>query len=120
MSFLEIAERVINEGTLQVAFLIDEGGNVQWSHGQWPDLNPMDVVTAWQSNTTAITIGDLRFSVIDKGDDRFVGKSIAGGGVLILAKCLSWPGYLIAWAPNDVDVTLAYAESARLANSVQS
>jgi hypothetical protein len=120
LSFLEIAERIINEGTLSVAFLIDEAGTVHWSHGEWPDLVPIDVVKAWQSEATAISIGDFRFSVIDRAEDKFVGRSIKGGGTLVVAKCLNWDGYLITWAQHEVQTTLAYSETARLANAVKS
>lgn len=119
MSFLEVAERIINEGTIGVGFLIDPQGTVHWQHGQWPDLVPANVINAWQSNSTAIQIGDLRFSVIDRGDDKFVGRSIKGGGTLIVSKCLNWDGYLITWSDNAIQSTLAYAEVAKMANAVQ-
>ena len=120
MSFLETSQRIIAEGTIHVAFLIDESGAPHWNHGEWPDLNPMDVVKAWKTQSSAVWVGELKFSVIDRDEERLVGRSIRGDGTIILAKCLNWAGYLIAWAPHEIDAKLAHAEASKMANSVQS
>ena len=119
MSFLEIAEQVINEGTIQVYFLIDQNGQVVNQHGEWPDLNAASILQTWQSNASSFLVGNIKFSVIDKGDDRFVGRSLGGDGTVVLVKCLNWAGYLITWAQNDVQTRLAYTESAKMANAVK-
>ncbi len=119
MSFNELAQKAVGEGTIGVGFLIDRTGNQFWTVGEWPGFNPQMIVDAWQKGENAVQVGDLRFSVINKGEDRFVATNLAGQGHIILAKCMFWDGYLITWCPATVDNRVAFAEIVKMANSVR-
>ncbi len=120
MSFNEVAERVVSEGIIGVGFLVDPQGNQYWSVGEWPGFDPMAVIQAWQRGDNSVVVNDIKFSVINKGDDKYVATNIQQQGHIIVAKCMFWDGYVVAWSPANVLNTVAYAEVARMANAVRS
>lgn len=119
MSFNEIAERVVAEGIVGVGFLLDPQGNVYWSVGEWPGFDPMAVINAWQRGDNSIVVNDIKFSVINKGEDKYVLTNIQQQGHIIVAKCMFWDGFVVAWTPASFQSMVAYAEIARMANAVR-
>lgn len=115
MSFEEVAKSLVNSGLAEGVALVDASGNVVW---KWPeDWNPpvSELLSGWRSQEPGVLIGGVRFSVLERTDDKFVASSVSGGGVWIVMKHLTRKGQLIVvkFKPG-IDVMSASLEASRL------
>ncbi len=122
MSFIERATEEFNSQNIGVGYLINEAGEIYWQVGEWEGFNPAFVLQEWKkSGMNPIIIGNLKFTVIGKDDDKLVSTNVTGQGNLIGAKTQFYPGgYLICWTPSSIRPDFAYSIVKQLADLVRS
>jgi hypothetical protein len=122
MSFSDLANELVADGSLGVGYLVDDAGTVFWSVGDW-DINPADAVSQWKRgghSMTSMSIGGIKFTIIGNTDDRLVSTNIGGQGHFLIAKCPFWPGHVVAWAPPNFGPDITFQQIAKLAATVKS
>ncbi|MDH5647669.1 MAG: hypothetical protein OEZ01_16780 [Candidatus Heimdallarchaeota archaeon] len=120
MSFNDEVQAAVSNGDIGVGFLIDDNGNQYWNVGEWEGFNPHQVLMEWKkAGMSAITVGNLKFTVIGKTDVRLVSTNVGGQGHLIGAKCTNWAGYLICWCPAALPPDASYSVVQKLADLVR-
>ncbi len=121
MSFSDLANELVADGSLGVGYLIDEAGTVFWSVGDW-DINPSDAVNQWKrggQSMTSISIGGIKFLVVGNTADHLVSTNIGGQGHFIIVKCPTYSGHVVAWAPPNFTTDITFQQIAKLAATVK-
>ena len=118
MGFQEDAVQLYNEGIIGTLILLGVDGQIYWTLNDWP-VDGNYFLNIWYQKPNAIMLGESRFSVIDKGEDRFVCTSVRGEGHFIMAKCPFWNGFLVSWCPQGFGPSYAYAQIAKLAGQIR-
>ncbi|MCE7742590.1 MAG: hypothetical protein GOP50_09040 [Candidatus Heimdallarchaeota archaeon] len=118
MSFQDDVQALAAEGTVGVVWLMGDDLKCYYQYGDWA-VDPTIPFNAFKNQVASIDFGgDLRFTVIAMTPERLVSSNLGGQGHIIVAKCPSWAGCVIAWCPSSISKDYAYASTARLAAKV--
>lgn len=117
MSFLEQAQQLMQEGVLGVGFLVGEDGSIYWSTQNW-DINPNEPIQMWQQGVSPMVVGGIKFSVLQRTDERMVATSLQGQGHLFIIKCPNYPAYMVAYSAASNQRDVAFSQIARVAGAV--
>ena len=95
MSLEEHAKRMFDLGVIKGVCLVDSKGDIIWSYpSEWkPPVK--ELMRLWKSNEPGITIEGIRFSVLERYDDRLVAMNVGGRGGWIVMKSIVRKGYVV-------------------------
>jgi len=116
MSFDEKVRELVDSGIAKGVSLVDANGNVIWSYPQgWhPPVN--ELLKIWKSNEPGITIEGVRFSVLERYEDRLTMVNVGGQGGWVLLKSIARPNQIvIIRIAEGVDLKDHWTDIARLA-----
>lgn len=116
MSVEGFANNLLNSGAVGAVAVVAWNGGMWFKTDNW---NPsgQNLVTAFTNKQSAV-VQNVKYSLMQVTEDRYVAKNIQGSGSLVMAMVPPNKGLVVAWAPADQEVQLAYTEAAKTAAAI--
>jgi hypothetical protein len=118
---MEAYTKAYNDSGQQIqAFgVIGAGGQVFWQSSNW-DLtaDAAGLMGAATGNAPSVVQNQVKYSVIGRGPERLVARSVAGHGVLVMAK-VDDDKWAVAWATAEAAPDAVHVDVDRAARSIK-
>ncbi|UCE09401.1 MAG: hypothetical protein JSW61_10550 [Candidatus Thorarchaeota archaeon] len=118
---MEAYTKAYNDSGQQIqAFgVINTGGQVLWQSNNW-DLtaDAAALVGAVAGNAPSVVQNQVKYSVIGRGPERLVARSVAGHGVLVMAK-VDDDKWAVAWATAEAAPDAVHVDVDRAARTIK-
>jgi len=116
MSVEGYANNLLNSGAVGAVAVVAWNGGMWFKSDNWNPSGP-DLVNAFTNKQSAV-VQNVKYSLMQATEDRWVAKNIQGSGSLVMAMIPPNKGLVVSWAPPTVETTLAYTEAAKTAAAV--
>ena len=113
MSVEAYANNLLNSGAAGAVAVVAWNGGMWFKSNNWDPAGP-DLVNAY-TNKQSVVVQNVKYSLMQATEDRYVSKNIQGSGSLVMAMIPPNKGLVVSWAPPTVETTLAYTEAAKTA-----
>ncbi len=104
---------------IQAFGVITDDGRVLWQSNNW-DLtqDAASLIAAARNGAPSVTQNQVKYSTLQSKPDSLVARSVAGHGILILAK-IEGDKWVCAWAAPDAAPDQVFVEVDRAAKSLK-
>lgn len=104
---------------IQAFGVITSSGQVLWQSSNW-DLtaDAASLVAAVRNKSSSVTQNQVKYSTLQSRPDSLVARSVAGHGILILAR-IDDEKWVCAWASPDASPDQVYVDVDRAARALK-
>ncbi|MFX1519052.1 MAG: profilin family protein [Promethearchaeota archaeon] len=116
MSVEAYAKNLLKSGAVGAVAVVAWNGGMWYKTNNWDPSGP-DIVNAF-SNKQSVVVQNVKYSLMQATEDRYVAKNVQGSGSLVMAMVPPNKGLVVAWAPPTQEMSIAYTEVAKTAVAI--